>query len=101
MSDAALGELMGSGLIWKFLRLWLPVGSVLLLACVRGVLVVVKVVISWLVALWLLVLCFHALFKLTGGLHLILLSVLYGRWSCRVTQSVQRTLLLVACCGEE
>ena len=43
------------------------------LVSVRGVLVVAIVVISWLVALLLLLLCSLARFKLTGGLPLILL----------------------------
>ena len=57
-----------------------------------GVLVVAIIVISWLVALLLLLLCYLARFKLTGGLPLILLLGTlfdYDRWSCRVSQLVR------------
>ena len=68
---------LGSGLIWKLLGLWLLVSSLLLPVNVLGVPVVVIVVISWLVALLLLLLCYLARFRLTGGLPLILLSGLF------------------------
>ena len=90
------GFRLGSGLIWRLLgqlllvvilqslvsahgtlTLMLLVSSLLLLVCVSGVLVVVLVVILSFCALSLLLLCYLAWFRLTGGLPLILLLGLF------------------------
>ena len=90
------GFRLGSGLIWKLLGPWLLVRNLLLLASVLGTLVVVTGGTSWRVVPLLLLLFFLARLSLTGGLLLILLlgpNFDYRRWSCRVTQPVQRAPL--------
>ena len=88
---------MGSGLILRKLGPWLLACDLLPLVGVLGAMVVVIESTLWLVALLLLLLLFFpARFSLVDGLLLILrlgLSFDCCRWTCSVTQVVQRSLL--------
>ena len=91
------GFRLGSGLILRLLGLRLVVCSLpLLLVSGIGVLLVDIVGILWLVALWLLLLFSLVRSRMIGGLPPILLfRTLFDccRWTCSVTQVVQRTPL--------
>ena len=93
------GFRLGSGMIWRFLGLWLLVGSLLLLVSVCGVLVVVIGGTLWLFASLAAAVISLARFKLTP--HLAVRTLFdCGRWSDHSACAAHSPLacLLVACC---
>ena len=71
-----VGSRLGSGLTWMLPGLMLKVSCLLLRVNVVGSQLVVVVEIFWLVARWLLLVCYPFLFLLAGGCSLIVLFLL-------------------------